>query len=220
VLNTARSEVSLINQDALSAHEFGLVSLFDKLAQPDRMHLQPGTQDGSHRNSNKVAFYFYASTLEQRDHIEARMRNVVASLGLQVVCCEEKDASSAARRHPGIAPLLQTQQAPIKYCLDIVPFNKASAVRYFSGYISALASEIAAERGVARPEIEVWACGDSGNDFPLMAEPNISRVVMVGGASAELIRRAEFLKDSGKRVYVEANPDRLGPASIATALLD
>jgi hydroxymethylpyrimidine pyrophosphatase-like HAD family hydrolase len=107
---------------------------------------------------------------------------------------------------------------PLKYCLDIVPYNKANAVEYFSAYINHLIGEQALALGYKRPTIELWACGDSGNDFPLMAFNAVTHVVMVGGASEELLRRAGRLRDCGKLVYTETQDERLGPSSILNAL--
>ena len=107
---------------------------------------------------------------------------------------------------------------PMKYCLDIVPYNKATAAEYFADYINHLTTEAALRLGKARPDIEFWAAGDAGNDFPLLSSTPITHAVVVGGASEELIRLKSKLEERGKSVYVEASPGRLGPASIYHAM--
>lgn len=206
-----------INANRLSDAEQAMIGAYDIHASSDRISLQPGTANGTHEKSNKLALYFYASSLEERDSIEARFVALTKPLGLNVVCCEEKDATSAAKRHPEIGPLIGEQPVPLKYCLDIVPFDKGSAVSHFSGYISHVVAEAALARNAARPVVETWACGDSGNDFPLMAGASISHVVIVGGASQELVRLGDRLREQGKAVFIETDPGRLGPASIAAA---
>ena len=211
-------EAAKLELSSLGAAEQGVMAQYDEHVGAERIYLQPGTQEGYHRLANKVAFYFYANTLQERDAIEAHFQRTMEPFGLSVVCCEEKDANSAARRHPEASQLLAQERLPLKYCLDIVPFTKGSAVKYFGDYISNVATEIALSRGVARPTVEIWACGDSGNDIPLMVPALVSRVVVVGGASAELVRCAQSLTEHGKKVFIESDPSRLGPASIAAAL--
>ena len=220
VLQSTKDLAAAINQVPLTNDELDNITLYDNFASSERIHEQPGTLQGRHRESNKIAFYFYASNLEQRDQIEEQFKHAVRPYGLQVVCCEEKDANSAARRHPGIAPLIAQNSAPLKYCLDIVPFTKGDAIRYFSDYIQKQVTEIALELNLRRPRVEVWACGDSGNDLPLMSAATVDRVVIVGGASGELIRASAPLREAGKEVFVDTNPSRLGPASILAALAD
>jgi hydroxymethylpyrimidine pyrophosphatase-like HAD family hydrolase len=218
VLKKALVEAARLGLAPLGAEEQALMAQYDKHVGPERIYLQPGTQEGYHRLANKVAFYFYANTLQDRDAIEVHFQRTMEQFGLSVVCCEEKDANSAARRHSEASRLLAQESLPLKYCLDIVPFTKGSAVNYFADYISNVSTEIALSRGVARPTLEIWACGDSGNDIPLMVPAMVSRVVVVGGASAELVRCAEALTEQGKKVFIERDPSRLGPASIAAAL--
>ncbi len=206
-----------IAEKPLTEDEIAIIARYDRHAQPVRIHMQPGTEDGTHRNSNKFAFYFYASTLEERDAIEQQFLKLGAELGVRAVCCEEKDANTQARRHPDFVGKVQ-EGFPLKYCLDIVPFDKGSAVRYFTDLISAeVAEQCAANGSTSRPRIEVWACGDSGNDYALMAPEAVTNVVIVGGASQELIRLGERLSEMGKQVYIESDPNRIGPASIANA---
>ena len=218
VFRKALVEAAKLRLESLGAAEQALMAQYDKHVGDERIYLQPGTQEGYHRLANKVAFYFYANTLQDRDAIEAHFRGAMEPLGLSVVCCEEKDANSAARRHPEASELLAQERLPLKYCLDIVPFTKGSAVKYFGDYVSKVSTEAALRREVSRPTVEIWACGDSGNDIPLMVPALVSRVVVVGGASAELVRCAEALTEHGKKVFIESDPSRLGPASIAAAL--
>ena len=218
LLNQAVAVADEINRQPLSQQDRDLIAQYDKHAGSERMWLQPGTQEGHHKHVNKIAFYFYAANLSERDQVEARFRHLAEPLGLSIVCCEEKDANSSARRHPTVSPLVANDTVPLKYCLDIVPFTKGSAIQYFYDYLSHLTTEMAIERQVSRPSIEIWACGDSGNDQPLMAPPVVSKVVAVGGASDELIRYANRLSDEGRSVYIESDPLRLGPASIAAAV--
>jgi hydroxymethylpyrimidine pyrophosphatase-like HAD family hydrolase len=182
------------------------------------MFLQPGSVTGQHQESNKLAFYFYASDLAERDFIEARFKKAVEGFGLEVICCEEKDVTSAARRHPHVLPMIEEGAVPLKYCLDIVPFTKGSAVKYFSDYISHQVTEAALQLNVRRPEIKIWACGDSGNDLPLMSAPEVNSVVLVGGSSPELLRASEGLLALGKEVIVESDASRSGPSSISAAI--
>ena len=220
VLRSTRDLAVTINNYPLTNEDREKIRIYDEFASSERIHVQPGTLDGRHRGSNKIAFYFYATNLEYRDQTEEQFKQIVRPYGLQVVCCEEKDANSAARRHPDIAPLVAQNSAPLKYCLDIVPFTKGDAIRYFSEYVQKQVTEIALESNLPRPRVEVWACGDSGNDLPLMSAPAVDRVVIVGGASGELIRASKPLREAGKEVFVDTDPARLGPASILAALAD
>ena len=219
LLGQALGVAARINQQLLSEQERILIAHYDRYAGIDRVSLQPGTQEGHHKHVDKIAFYFYAVGLTERDNVEKAFRQFAEPFGLSVVCCEEKDANSAARRHPTLTTLMARDSVPLKYCLDIVPFTKGNAVGYFCDYLANLATEMAIEKNVARPKLEVWACGDSGNDQPLMAPDIVSKIVVVGGASDELIRYGNRLSAEGRTVFIESNPKRLGPASIAAAVL-
>lgn len=218
LLAKAQALAEEFNRNGLTDDEQRIIKLYDGHAESERVHLQPGTQQGYHRGANKVAFYFYATTLSERDALVSRFQEEMSPLGFQIVCCEEKDATSAARRRADVQSLLEREAAPLKYCLDIVPFTKGSAVAYFSQYIERVAAKTAARYKLQHPQIQIWACGDSGNDLALMSPAAVSHAVIVGGASQELVRCASSLRAVGKEVFVETEPTRLGPASIAAAL--
>jgi hydroxymethylpyrimidine pyrophosphatase-like HAD family hydrolase len=218
LLTKAGTIAQEFNSTPLTEDECRIIALYDQHAKIDRVQLQPGTRDGHHKAANKVAFYFYAATIHERDAIADRFQQEMKPLGFHIVCCEEKDATAAARRTSEVAALLGNEAAPLKYCLDIVPFTKGSAVNYFSQYIQRVSTELAVKHSVQRPTVEIWACGDAGNDLPLMSSAGVSRVVMVGGASEELVRCATGLQEEGKQVFVDTTPGRLGPASIAAAV--
>ena len=219
LLSHTQSLAAVINQRNLSDEEQSLIAMYDTSPETSRVFLQPGTESGSHRGSNKIAFYFYASSLNERDQIEASFAGHVKDFGMRVVCCEEKDATTAARRHPMLAEPADNLRLPLKYCLDIAPFDKGMAVRHFSDYVLHLIVEQVLATGKERPALEVWACGDSGNDFSLLSSDIVTHAVIVGGASKELLRLGDRLKEHGKSVYIETDPSRLGPTSIAQAIL-
>ncbi len=52
-----------------------------------------------------------------------------------------------------------------------------------------------------------------------MSSDIVTHAVIVGGASKELLRLGDRLKEHGKSVYIETDPSRLGPTSIAQAIL-
>lgn len=219
IAQRAKQLAAEINLKPLTDSERNIVRQYDAHANESRIHLQPGTESGVHAQSNKFALYFYASSLAERDAIEESFTALSRELGVRIVCCEEKDANSAARRHATYQAHGQGEGYPLKYCLDIVPFDKGSAVSHFSAYISSLISDRAVASGsTARPRMEVWAAGDSGNDITLMAPDVVTNVVIVGGASPELIRLGDRLEAQGKEVYIERDPSRIGPASIAAAI--
>jgi hydroxymethylpyrimidine pyrophosphatase-like HAD family hydrolase len=206
---------TLIDKQNLASLDWDLIKTYDRHAGEERINLQPGTVRGDHQKSNKIALHFYAASLEDRDLIESIYNKEMSKYGLKTVCCEEKDANSFARRLP---ISLNEESFPFKYCLDIVPFNKASAVEYFMGYVSHEIAKSALNLNKNRPLLEVWACGDSGNDFPLLSSSEVTHVVIVGGASKELIRLKDKLEELGKKVYLESDSQRLGPASIIQAI--
>ena len=218
ILADALKVAGEVNARPLEEQEWEKIKLYDTVACRERIHQQPGTIEGRHRASNKIAFYFYATTVDERDQIEESFKTAAERFGLRVICCEEKDATSAARRLPELTMGLSRQEVPLKYCLDIVPFTKGDAVRYFLQYIKQQSTCMAIEQGIRRPELEIWACGDSGNDLPLMTDPDVTRVVMVGGASEELLRASVELRNAGKHVFTDVDSGRLGPASILAAL--
>ncbi|WKZ56240.1 MAG: HAD family hydrolase [Bdellovibrionota bacterium] len=207
-----------VNGVRLSADEAALIREYDPLFKGDRIHFQPGTVALQHELAGKIAFHFYAASAAQRDAIEAEAKR--AFDGAKIVCGEEKDATTAARGMPHLAQDLASGACPLKYNLDIVPFNKGTAVEVLMGWVSEAVATEALNQGRPRPEMLVVACGDAGNDMPLMDRPEVTHVVMVGGASKELLRHADYLRQSGKVVYVETEPDRLGPASIRAALAE
>lgn len=197
----------------ISSYHLEKIIEYDDHAEPFRIFQQPGTEDGTHRLSNKICYHFYAGQITERDIIYTYFKNVMSQYGFEVVCCEEKDANTLARRKFSVEA--DHNDFPLKYCLDIGPFNKGSAVEYFSRYIRSLISE---KHCNASTRVEVWGCGDSGNDLPLMMSSSVTHAIIVGGASAELLRMKPELISSGKSVYTEKDPFCFGPASILKAL--
>jgi hydroxymethylpyrimidine pyrophosphatase-like HAD family hydrolase len=207
-----RSEIAL---EGSMVVDWSKIKGYEEDTAMEAIFFQPGTQDGTHRHSNKLALYFYAATIEQRDLIEARFRAELAKKQLGVVCCEERDANARARTVFG--EKADRDGFPLKYCLDIAPFNKATAIDYFIRYVQCVKTEAELQLGKARSILEAWACGDSGNDIPLMTSGHISHVVLVGGASAELSRLEPKFRKLGKQVYIEDDPTIKGPGSILKA---
>ena len=78
LLSHAQSLATVINQRNLTDEEQSLIAMYDTSRETSRVFLQPGTASGSHRGSNKIAFYFYASSLDERDQIEASFAGLVA----------------------------------------------------------------------------------------------------------------------------------------------
>ena len=163
-----------------------------------------------HRASGKYALYFYAASTTERDLIAAAFS--AAFPEQRIVCCEERDANTAARRllPPGSA-------FPRKYCLDIVPFDKGTPVDFLARELAASVALVEPDPA-HRPRLQVWYAGDAGNDLPAAAAPAVTDVIIVGGASEELVRAAEGLSRAGKRVFVDEVPGRIGPASIREIL--
>jgi hydroxymethylpyrimidine pyrophosphatase-like HAD family hydrolase len=208
-----RLSQTLCISSPLSINDVEKIKKYDNTVKFLRVFQQPGTEHGTDRESNKIAYHFYASTLAQRDQIYEAFHIEMEPHGLEVVCCEEKDANTHARRL--FSTKADTDGFPLKYCVDISAFTKGSAVEYFADYIKSL---IMSEENLNTPEIEIWACGDSGNDLPLMMSPSVTHTVIVGGASAELTRMEPQIIEHGKSVYTELDFLRLGPASIVKAL--
>lgn len=212
--------------DSFSRVDFTVVRTFD--TKPvgdqlidDRIYFQLAAGDDTHARVGKLALYFYANTLEERDRIEAMF--IERFPNIPIVCCEEKDANAAARRTEGYASAMaEGSPFPLKYCLDLTPVDKGSPIELFTALISARIRELAPEyeaRGLNAPNVRVWFCGDAGNDLNAARRDEVDRVVMVGGSSPELTRYADSLRAAGKEVYVEDKASgRIGPQSILAAM--
>jgi|GEM_PF-2172941 len=178
------------------------------------IEFQPGTAEGLHRTAGKIAFYFYANSIDDRDAVESYFK--VRFPGAQVVCCEERDANTKAREW---AIKTKSTSAPLtlKYCLDLVPFHKGTPVSFMLRVVREELFRQSNEAGKLPIAIEAWFCGDAGNDLVGMQSDGITHVVMVGGSSPELLRQKASLEDMGRKVYTESEPTMLGPASILKA---
>lgn len=205
------------NLNPVEAHDRVIIDRYDQHAHQGRIQFQPGSIEGHHQAVGKIAAFFYAETLEQRDAIELKFQ--LAFPGIRIVCCEERDANTVARRDAEVVERLRKGvPVPLKYCLDLVPFDKGSAVDFYADKIMLDIAQKCALRGKPAPALEIWACGDSGNDHTLMRAKAVTNVVMVGGASPELVRLAQPLRDIEKKVYVESDSTVFGPLSIERAL--
>jgi hypothetical protein len=195
---------SLVEQICLERVSFPLAPLgWDKIEEleptttRERMVFQPECD-----REGRVSLYFFASSLDERDAIEALLQDEFRDL--KVVVCEERDFNNAFTHR---FPLDHTR----KYCADL-GLDKSVAVEYFATLITALVRQLDPAATVS-----TWYCGDAGNDLSAARSPVIDHVCMVGGASIELTRHEAELGRAGKRVYVERG-DRRGPASILWAL--
>ncbi len=220
VQSKLENEMQSINAEKLSTYQVQIISSYDPEFSGERMVLQPGTIAGVHQKSGKLALHFYASNLHERDVIERKFHETFPEL--RIVCCEEKDANNTARRTSEYlaAENSVNHDFPLKYCLDLVPVDKAVPVEYFKREILAEIGIRAAALGIAShnvPPLVVWFSGDAGNDLNGVRSAAVDRVIMVGGSSPELTRWTEFLEGMGKRVYVESSPVRHGPLSILEA---
>jgi hydroxymethylpyrimidine pyrophosphatase-like HAD family hydrolase len=212
LLITDKLSRSLNDSLPLSQTHLKTIKQYDIDAREVRVFRQAGTDNGTSKGSNKISYHFYARDIAERDRIYDSFCNEMNRYDLKVICCEEKDANTYARRM--FPAETADHDFPLKYCIDIGTFNKGSAVEYFSGYISSL---IAGNNSECCPEIQIWGCGDSGNDLPLMTSPCVTHAIIVGGASTELKRMESQLIAEGKSVYRESDPLCLGPASILKA---
>lgn len=93
-----------------------------------------------------------------------------------------------------------------RYCFDVLACDKRDAVDY-------LVAELGVHAGLV--------CGDSGNDATMILSSSEKLMgVVVGGSQAELLQavaRSDVGK-VGKRVWVETQPNRLGPQSLLAAV--
>jgi hydroxymethylpyrimidine pyrophosphatase-like HAD family hydrolase len=108
--------------------------------------------------------------------------------------------------------LLPPDSAVQKYCLDIVPATKQTAITYLIDRLKLTSG---------------YKAGDSGNDVDMLLNPDPLLPILVGGHKSEAfeaitkelaVRRPgliQYLKD-GRPIYIE-NGDRVGPQSILHA---
>ncbi|MBN8548954.1 MAG: hypothetical protein J0M12_06540 [Deltaproteobacteria bacterium] len=185
------------------------VAAIDPNSPACRVYLQEHVHPLGAITDAKICFYFYANNTDERDAVERLFREELE--GYSIVCCEERDFGNVKRASS--RPSAEVS----KYCLDITPVHKGTPVEYFSKLISDAADALQLKYGGAPLQIVTWYCGDAANDLVAARRPEVSRVVMVGGANEELIRHQPDLARH-KKVYLETSPSRVGAASIHRAL--
>lgn len=171
--------------------------------------------------------YFYANSLEERDTIEHYFRRSFSEPHMCVVCCSENNYSDRLGSHiklVGDGNLYDDSVYPKKYCIDITPYDKRSAITYFSTMVKTSYPIIKGRvlsNGGSRQQaaFDVWYCGDGGNDIPAARSEEVNKVVMVGGSSREFLRHWEEFDgpERGRSVYVD-DSGKLAAASIFAAL--
>ncbi len=110
---------------------------------------------------------------------------------------------------------LPAGQWPRKYNLDVLPITKLGAIEYTSDLLDV-------KQGIV--------AGDSGNDIDMLLQSDSLTAVVVGGAKNELRQAASAAtaekqtrwrtgeqNGSSKTVFIEDQPDQLGPDSVLHA---
>lgn len=153
-----------------------------------------------HHTDHKVSFYFWADSAQA---VRSIKRLAEDWFNFSIVICEELDYNHA---HP--------QAKMKKYCLDVVPATKATAVDYLDKVVAADFTIVA---------------GDSGNDIQMLTQSGDLSVI-VGGARSELVQaiqafiaqedgtRLGYFSQVADRLFYHETDDRLGPESIRHAL--
>lgn len=148
----------------------------------------------------KVSFHFFAEENDVQLVAKEFRRTFPA---YYIITCREIHYNS----------LLPADSALQKYCLDIVPASKQTAITY-------LIDKLGLTEG--------YKAGDSGNDIDMLLNPDPLMPILVGGHKAEALQAVEqelrlrrpgliqYLKD-GRPIYIE-NGDRLAAQSILHAL--
>lgn len=189
---------------------FEEIAAIDPIAQARlAMFPQPSVHPEDKPFATRASFHFYANSIAEMDLVENLFSQHFPEYS--VVVGTEGDYQAKKGDHSNL---------PDKYYLDISPYDKGAPIGYFLPLIKRALLAAASVCNKTAPEIEVWYCGDAGNDRIAASQSEVDIVCMVGAALPELVRLKPRLEETGKRVLLAQRPGYLAAISTFRALID